>query len=294
MPLRPSISIAARGEIVSSQATFRSAGNVDMVSADITDLRHVDGDAVIATSAVRLQWVRYIDVDRNTTGIPDDELLVKAPASIPDPFRETPHIAVTANQTQPLWIEIHVPAAAKAGDYRGTLKLTSGDESLETPLELHVWDFEVPTDRHLSVINWWRFPGPGFDNIEPYGQKYGNLLGQFCTFLVEHRQTDVQTSPPVIAISAFSEVLAWIINKQAVVVRNRLADASEPAMELSTDNVTASTPGRAARGTGIDPALPGSRYTIRSAVRLRRMYPATRTLKNSFSGSRSCTPTRIG
>jgi len=38
----------------------------------------------------------------------------------------------------------------------------------------------------------------------------------------------------------------------------------------------------------------GSRYAIRSAMRLRRMYPATRTLKNSFSGSRSCTPTRIG
>jgi hypothetical protein len=185
---------AARSEIASAQAVFRSPTNHSSISASITDLQHVAGDSVIPASAVRLQWVRYIDVDRNTAGIPADELLANAPASIPDPFWEAPQIAVMADQAQPLWIEIHVPAAARAGDYQGKLTVASKNGSLEIPLELHVWDFEVPTDRHLSVINWWRFPGPGFGDIEPYGEEYWDLLRRFCSFLVEHRQTDIQTS----------------------------------------------------------------------------------------------------
>jgi len=185
---------AACAEIVSAQAIFQPTTNHSSVSARITDLRHVAGDSVIPASAVRLQWVRYIDIDRNTAGIPEDELQVKAPASVPDPFWEEPQIAVEANHAQPLWIEIHVPVAAKPGDYQGILKVTSANESATIPLELHVWNFEVPTDRHLSVINWWRFPGPGFENVQAYGQEYWNLLGRFCSFLVEHRQTDVQTS----------------------------------------------------------------------------------------------------
>lgn len=185
---------AARAEVASAQAVFRPRANHGSISANITDLRHTDGETVIPASAVRLQWVRYIDIDRNTAGIPADELEVKAPASIPDPFWEAPHIAAKADQTQPLWIEIHVPAKARAGDYKGRLTVASENESLEMPLELHVWDFEVPTDRHLSVINWWRFPGAGFEDVERYGQEYWDLLRRFCSFLVEHRQTDVQTS----------------------------------------------------------------------------------------------------
>ncbi len=185
---------AARAEITSTQVVFQSRANHSSVTASMTDLQHAAGDAVIPASAVRLQWVRYIDIDRNTAGIPEDELRVRAPASIPDPFWEEPQIAVKANQAQPLWIEIHVPRAAKAGDYQGTLTVTSAHASLEVALELHVWDFEIPRDRHLSVINWWRFPGPGFEDIQPYGEAYWDLLKRFCSFLVEHRQTDIQTS----------------------------------------------------------------------------------------------------
>ncbi len=184
----------ARTEIVSSQAVFSPPGNASAATASITDLKHTESDAVIPASAVRLQWVRYIDINRNTAGIPDDELVVKAPASIPDPFWEAAGIPVMANQAQPIWIEIRVPGNARAGDYSGKLQVKTGDESFEMPVELHVWDFAVPSQRHLSVINWWRFPGLGFGNVKPYSEEYWDLLGRFCAFLVEHRQTDIQTS----------------------------------------------------------------------------------------------------
>ena len=184
----------ARDETVSSQAVFRPVTDIGAVKARITDLKHNESDVVIPASAVKLQWVRYIDINRNTAGIPDDELVVKAPASIGDPFWQAASISVKAKRAQPLWIEIHIPGNAQAGDYDGTLQVTGGEESAAIPVKLHVWDFAVPKQRHLSVINWWRFPGLGFEDVKSYSEEYWALLGQFCKFLVEHRQTDVQTS----------------------------------------------------------------------------------------------------
>lgn len=184
---------AARGEIVSSQAVFRPRKKLAAASVSISNLRHRGSGAVIPASAIKLQWVRYIDIDRNTAGIPADELVVKAPSSIPDPFWENRTIGVRANEAQPIWIEIYVPDNAVSGDYNGTLTVTGGAEPAELPVTLHVWNFQVPAERHLSVINWWRFPGLGFD-VRSYSREYWDLLRQFCLFLVEHRQTDIVVS----------------------------------------------------------------------------------------------------
>jgi len=185
---------AARAEIVSSQAVLRPHKNATSASFSISNLRHLKGDTAIPASAIKLQWVRYIDINRNTAGIPDDELAAKSPTSIPDPFWENSTIPVTAEKAQPIWIEIHVPQNARAGDYTGKLTVSTEAESYEIPVKLHVWNFDVPNERHLSVINWWNFPGLGFKNVKPYSNEYWDLLGRFCAFLVEHRQTDVQTS----------------------------------------------------------------------------------------------------
>ncbi len=184
---------AARAEIASSQAVFRPVRN-GAATVSITELRRAEGRATISASAVKLQWTRYIDINRNTGGIPEDELVAKAPSSIPDPFWESPTIPVKAGRAQSLWVEIDVPEDSHPGDYHGKLMVTTADESFEMPVMLHVWDFEVPKQRHLSVINWWRFPGAGFESIKPYSREYWDLLRQFCSFLVAHRQTDVQTS----------------------------------------------------------------------------------------------------
>ena len=182
----------ARGEVVSGQVAIRPQQDLSVVSASITPLRQRDGTATIQPQSVRFQWVRYIDINRNTSGIPEDELIAQAPASIPDPYWEDPAIEIKADQAQPLWIEVEVPRDAAAGDYAGALTVRADGESAELPVTLHVWDFEVPQERHLSIVNWWRFPGLGFeDRVEPYGEAYWSLLSRFCEFVVRHRQTDV-------------------------------------------------------------------------------------------------------
>jgi len=191
----PVLLAGAQGEMVSGQAVFRPTEDLARATTSISDLQHRLSDASIPARAVKLQWVRYIDVDRNTAGIPDDELVAKAPTSIPDPYWEDASIPVRAEQAQPVWIEVHVPRQAEAGDYDAVLTVAGGGDSVELPLVLHVWDFEIPKEPHLSVINWARFPGRAYrDRTEKYSEEYWSLFGEFCAFLVEHRQTDVNAS----------------------------------------------------------------------------------------------------
>lgn len=88
----------ARGEVVSAQAVCWSREPVGRASFRIETLRHRASDATIPSSAVNLQWVRYIDVQRNSAGVPSDELVAKAPTSIPDPFWEDNTISFSAHQ----------------------------------------------------------------------------------------------------------------------------------------------------------------------------------------------------
>ncbi len=179
----------ARREIVSGQAVFRPAQDVTAAQATVSELRDRLSGATISPTAIKLQWVRYIDITRNSD-IPADERVAQAPNSIPDPFWEPSTIPLPAGQAQPLWIEVHVPEAAPAGDYAGLLTVHADGTTAELPLGVHVWDFEVPQERHLSVVNWWQFPGPGFAQ---HGPDDWDLLRRFCRFLVEHRQTDIAT-----------------------------------------------------------------------------------------------------
>jgi len=189
----------AKGEIVSTQAVFRSTTDVASVKAKISNLVHGPSGTAIPAESVKLQWVRYIDITKNTEGVPADELIAIAPVSIPDPYWADAAIKIEANQAQPLWIEIHVPPTAEAGDYSGKLAVTDGKTETTLPVKLHVWNFEVPRQRHLSVINWWNFPGLGFNHwVKPYTEEYWKLLEESCAFLVEHRQTDVNVPVNII------------------------------------------------------------------------------------------------
>ena len=59
----------SRGETVSSQAVFRSSRDIVDVVASTTIFSHKSSGFFISANAVKLQWVRYIDVNRNSPGV---------------------------------------------------------------------------------------------------------------------------------------------------------------------------------------------------------------------------------
>ncbi len=183
---------AAAGETVSGQAVLATGNASHAVTAAMSDLRHADGTSAIPADAGRLQWVRYRDITRNTPGIPEDELVGRAPISIPDPFWEDRECPVDAESLQPLWLELSVPADARAGEYRGVLSVTSRGGHAELPLSVRVRAFRLSEDRHQNVIQWWDFPGRGFEQLTPGSDEYWQHLERSCAFLRRHRQTDVR------------------------------------------------------------------------------------------------------
>jgi len=176
----------ARGETVSGQLAFRSARDAKTVRAEVTALKH--GTYEMPATAVHLQWVRYIDVKRNSSGVPEDELVAKAPCALPDPFWDTPTVDVPANTVQPLWIEVEVPREAKPGEYIGTITLRWNGDSARLPVRVTVWDFEMPQARHQQVTNWFAFPGAGYHAAWD-SPEFWELAAEFARIMAAHRQT---------------------------------------------------------------------------------------------------------
>src|SRR5258708_27412728 len=54
------------------------------------------------------------------------------------------------NQNQPFWIDINVPRSAAAGNYTGTITVTSSQGSWTVGVSLQVWNFTLPVASRLK------------------------------------------------------------------------------------------------------------------------------------------------
>ncbi len=132
---------AARGEFEPVQVVLRPKQPLSGLTASISDL---SGEgASIPASAVDILRVGYVYVHT-----PTDEQ--GAVGWWPDPLPPLDEpIDIEAGQNQPLWVRVEVPRDARPGDYRGTLSLSADGWSAEVPVELRVWDFEMPEERSI-------------------------------------------------------------------------------------------------------------------------------------------------
>jgi len=119
----------------------------------------------------------------------------------PDPLLPRDTFDLPAERTQPVWITVHVPKDAPAGDYRGTVRLTMGGKMLaEVPFTVHVWDFALPDAEHVKAVydvrlhgRWWR------DDV---GQDRQAYLRKFWKFMADRRVCPDRIHPdPVIRYS---------------------------------------------------------------------------------------------
>lgn len=128
---------AARNEFEAVQVVVRPRRDLKGLKAKVTYLAG-GRQARIAGSDIELLRVRYVRIHTPTdkTGVADEW---------PDPLPPLDKpIDVPAGINQPIWVLVHVPASAPAGDYLGVLRLTAEGWSASVPLKLHVWDFVLP------------------------------------------------------------------------------------------------------------------------------------------------------
>ncbi len=144
-PLAPDPTVrlsAARGEYEPVQVVLRPQQPLTNLTASMGNLSTLDGD-VIPPDQVDILRVGYVYVHTPT----DPQGAV---GWWPDPLPPLDEpIDLAAGENQPLWVRVHVPRDAAPGDYRGRLALQADGWSAEVPIELRVWDFEVPAERSL-------------------------------------------------------------------------------------------------------------------------------------------------
>ncbi len=125
---------AARGEIIGLQIALR--GHV----------KNVQSSLVFPTAGkVAVTIGRYACVGTGENKQPDPIVPLDVTFSVP-----TPEDAFDGQKVGSLHVEVYVPKDTAAGDYRGTLALKAGDDKLELPITLRVWDFTLPD--HLSFL----------------------------------------------------------------------------------------------------------------------------------------------
>ncbi len=135
---------AARNEFESFQVVVSALGNLTGVDVAASDLVGPAG-AKIPASAVTLYRVHYVNCEASGW-LPDSLVPFVNPKTgerIGGKFGAP--FSVAGGMNAPVWVELHVPADAAPGDYKGELKVSTAGKPMATiPVALTVWPVTLP------------------------------------------------------------------------------------------------------------------------------------------------------
>ena len=151
---------AAKNEFEAFQVVV--TGQASAVSMNLESLSDGAGHTISGRDVV-LYREALINVPQQTGG--DGAAGIWPDALIPDvdPIagekRNAFPFDVPANESRAVLVDVHAPQGAPAGKYSGTLHVTGG-VTKDVPVELTVWDFEVPSTSTLRTAFGMAWNGP--------------------------------------------------------------------------------------------------------------------------------------
>ena len=202
---------AWKGERVNAQAVLWTQKDLEGAEMTVSELKN--GKSVIPASAVRTHFVRYVMTDElNKDGSGGcgarenkaewDSLMV---ADVLDIVRVR---EVKARTTQPVWLNVWVPAEAKPGKYKGTLTVSGKNfEAMKLPFEIEVVNRTLPEPQkwafHLdlwqnpyAVARYYQVPlwsKAHFDAMRPLMKMLANAGQRAITASIMHKPWAGQT-----------------------------------------------------------------------------------------------------
>jgi len=179
----------ARNEYEPAQVAVRPSKGLKNVTVEISALKHEKEAYTLPARGVTWNFVGFIPLTKNTPHTREAAIVRKAPCEIPDPLLPDRKMDVAADRTQPIWLTFFVPKDAPPGVYRGTVTVKADGWEQSLPVELTVWPFALPDERHLFVTNWFSVSKIAKTHkVALYSDEFFALMEKYYRNMAAHRQ----------------------------------------------------------------------------------------------------------
>ena len=202
---------AWKGERVNAQAVLWTQKDLEGAEMTVSELKN--GSSVIPASAVRTHFVRYVMTDElnkdGSGGCGARENKAEWDSSMVADVLDIVRVReVKARTTQPVWLNVWVPAEAKPGKYKGTLTVAGKNfEAMKLPFEIEVVNRTLPEPQkwafHLdlwqnpyAVARYYQVPlwsKAHFDAMRPIMKMLANAGQRAITASIMHKPWAGQT-----------------------------------------------------------------------------------------------------
>lgn len=154
---------AWKGERVNAQAVLWTQKDLEGAEMTVSELKN--GNSVIPASAVRTHFVRYVMTDElnkdGSGGCGVRENKAEWDSSMVADVLDIVRVReVKARTTQPVWLNVWVPAEARSGKYKGTLTVSGKNfEAMKLPFEIEVVNRTLPEPQKWAFhLDLWQNP----------------------------------------------------------------------------------------------------------------------------------------
>ena len=187
--------------------------DLDNVSMSVSDLIHEDQVTIINLNEIKLYQQHYILVLEPTTN-------AFPPGWYPDaliPLEVADEIDIYQGDNQGFWLALKVPKGQKPGLYKGNILVKTNQQKLNVPLELLIWDFELPDYNHTqTAFSIWYDQVAAYHDVFIGSDEYWELLNNYYWFQTEYRLSPTDLPIPTGDVDEYLKLAEAYLDKPQV------------------------------------------------------------------------------
>jgi hypothetical protein len=188
--------VAWRGERVHTQLVLWSSDQDQQFDVKVGTLNSSLFRRITARN-ISVGWVGYTMTDEFAGGCGYRKPENFDSSMVADIIYTKNHGGIVKRQTtQPVWISVDIPAAAKAGDYTAIVKVKA-DKVYELPLVIRVQDRVLPPPAEWShALDLWQHPAAvaRVHDVELWSKEHFSLMKPYYTMLAAAGQKSITAS----------------------------------------------------------------------------------------------------
>ena len=196
-----------RNDVESVQLMITPKVNIVSYDMQMADLKNENGDVFAAENfELFAQWYTEVTESYNNDvyyGFYPDALVPLKN------YSDFGYNFISANNNQGIWVQANIPMEQAPGHYTGTAKLVLGETEYSIPVELTVYESQIPVENHLpSAYGVW------FEQIA-YGEGFSSdaLAEAYTNFLIERRIMPIYVLPHK-AVN-YETYIDWLVEENA-------------------------------------------------------------------------------